>query len=532
MNVYHRGVLIFEEPAVIVPRENNIERFDMKLCKYLGASAAATLLGTTATFADVTAREVWSDWSGYLSSFGYQISAEEQGDGKTLKIIGFTAINALPDDSGQVVINLPDLELTNRGDGTVSVSMAQHNPFMLDITPKDGEPVHLELDFFQTGLSMIVSGTADEMTYASTASEIGIGLQKLTVDGKPLPNAKFLLTGKDFIGKYVSRLGNLRVIEQQGAFGSLEYVLAFSDPNGSGGFDGDGVMQNVTYSGQSQIPTSVDFSNLANAIRNGFSGSGSFSYASSSGGYKVDDNGKITSSQSSSGEGSLEFELGEKGVMYGARSKDTKITMSIPELPFPELAFAVAESGAKIRFPVMKSEDPQDYAFAIKFLDLALPDEIWGMADPMGALPHDPVTLALDISGQAKLNFDIFDPKAAEEMGNQPPGEIETIDLNTLLLKLAGAELSGNGHIRIDNEDLASYGGTPKPVGEINLMLVGGNALLDKLVQMGLVPEDQAMGFRMMLGMFAQPGDGEDVLVSKIEFTEDGQVLANGQRLK
>ena len=72
----------------------------------------------------------------------------------------------------------------------------------------------------------------------------------------------------------------------------------------------------------------------------------------------------------------------------------------------------------------------------------------------------------------------------------------------------------------------------PLPSGTLNLMLTGGNALLDTLVNMGLVPEDQAMGARMMLGMFARPGDGPDTLVSTIQVNEDGSVLANGQRIK
>ena len=38
-----------------------------------------------------------------------------------------------------------------------------------------------------------------------------------------------------------------------------------------------------------------------------------------------------------------------------------------------------------------------------------------------------------------------------------------------------------------------------------------GTGEIDKLVAMGFVPEDQAMGARMMMGMFAQPGDGDDV---------------------
>ncbi len=40
------------------------------------------------------------------------------------------------------------------------------------------------------------------------------------------------------------------------------------------------------------------------------------------------------------------------------------------------------------------------------------------------------------------------------------------------------------------------------------------------------------MGARMMMGLFAQPGDGPDTLVSTIEVKEDGSVLANGQRIK
>ena len=55
--------------------------------------------------------------------------------------------------------------------------------------------------------------------------------------------------------------------------------------------------------------------------------------------------------------------------------------------------------------------------------------------------------------------------------------------------------------------------------------------LLEKK-KMGLVPEEQAMGARMMMGLFARPGDGEDTLVSTIEVQEDGSVLANGQRIR
>ena len=66
----------------------------------------------------------------------------------------------------------------------------------------------------------------------------------------------------------------------------------------------------------------------------------------------------------------------------------------------------------------------------------------------------------------------------------------------------------------------------------MNLALSGGNTLLDTLVGMGLLPEEQAMGARLMSGLFARPGDGPDTLVSTIEMKEDGSILANGQRIK
>ena len=49
---------------------------------------------------------------------------------------------------------------------------------------------------------------------------------------------------------------------------------------------------------------------------------------------------------------------------------------------------------------------------------------------------------------------------------------------------------------------------------------------------MGFVSANDAMGARMMMGMFAVPGEGEDSLKSRIEINGQGQILANGQRIR
>jgi hypothetical protein len=99
-------------------------------------------------------------------------------------------------------------------------------------------------------------------------------------------------------------------------------------------------------------------------------------------------------------------------------------------------------------------------------------------------------------------------------------------------LAAVGAELTGEGSVTFDYEQPSPLGAGPRPVGRVSLTLNGGNALLDNLVQIGLIPQEQALGFRMMLGLFARPVEGADTLSSTIEMTPEGGLFANGQRLQ
>ncbi|MCH2250997.1 MAG: DUF2125 domain-containing protein, partial [Cognatishimia sp.] len=77
-----------------------------------------------------------------------------------------------------------------------------------------------------------------------------------------------------------------------------------------------------------------------------------------------------------------------------------------------------------------------------------------------------------------------------------------------------------------------SFDGFPRPEGAADFRLLGGNQLLDSLISMGLVSEGDAMGARMMMGLFTVAGPGEDELNSRLEVNGEGHVLANGQRLR
>lgn len=154
------------------------------------------------------------------------------------------------------------------------------------------------------------------------------------------------------------------------------------------------------------------------------------------------------------------------------------------------------------------------------------------MFDPQGLLPHDPASLVLDMTGTATLLFDAVDPAQAEAMAAaEMPAQVNSADLNNLRIAFGGAEITGSGAFTFDNSDLTTFPGVPRPAGAVDLQLNGVNGLIDGLVALGLLPEDQVMGARMMLGAFTTPV-GDDQLTSRIEVTEDGQLLANGQRLQ
>ncbi|MEM6342196.1 MAG: DUF2125 domain-containing protein, partial [Pseudomonadota bacterium] len=264
-----------------------------------------------------------------------------------------------------------------------------------------------------------------------------------------------------------------------------------------------------------------------------FEADANFTFASGQSQIRIEDAEQTFTADTRSDGGSYDVTLGQGGLSYAIGVTGMTLFAQGADIPVPvEIAFG--EAGFNVTMPLAQSEEEQDFALGLKLGDFTVSDLLWGMFDPTGQLPRDPATLALDLSGKARVFLDLLDPEqmVVVETDGKMPGELNSLSLNEMRLRLAGAELTGKGAFVFDNENLSTFGGMPAPEGAVDLSLVGGNGLLDKLIGMGLVPEDQAMGVRMMMGLFAVPGEGADTLNSKIEVTPDGQVLANGQRLR
>jgi len=498
------------------------------------AAASAIFMTSSAAFADVSANDVWADWQDYMTGFGYSVEATETATSNGLTVSDLQMTVPIPEEDMTVSVAMSEMTFSDNGDGTVSISIPPVMPVVLNVADSSGQGAEITLDYKTSGFSMIVSGNSNDMNYAYAAASVGVSLATVVVEGQSIDLGTAGMEMSNVSGTSQMTTGNIRTVTQEIVSGAVSYAVDISDPSGSDGkFVLNGGTDSATISSMLAMPNEMDLNDMAAAVQAGFAIDAGYEFGPGSMNFTFQEHGDVVQGSTKSNGSEFGVGIDADTVGYGAHTTDLEINFVGGDVPFP-VALKMAELGFEMLIPVSKSDEVQDFSLGFVLADFELPDMIWGMVDPSGQLPRDPATIVLDLVGTGKMFFDLLDENqmAAVEGGEMMPGEINTLILNNLVVSAAGATLTGAGDFEFDNNDLQSFDGVPKPIGAIELNLEGGNGLLDKLVAMGLIPEDDAMGARMMMGMFAVPGDGDDALTSTIEFTEDGHVLANGQRLK
>ena len=489
------------------------------------------ILSATGAWADLTADEVWAEWKSYLEGAGYAVTAAEQRSGNTLTISGFEIGIQIPDEDVRVAVGLDTIAFSEKGDGTVDVDLPGTMP--LTINGSDGSEVFdVRFSFTQTGHSLNVSGSASDLLYTYAAASSGMKLDSLTVDGAPLPPEvmRFDLTMGASTSTTRVTVGALRSYDQQANINGMSYNFAFADPESSDRATMTGQLGQLSLDGGGQLPLETDPEDVAKMLKDGMAVAAGFSYRDGSSSIAGTDGGDSFSMQSSSAGGRLGIVMNAQTLEYDVLSEGAQTSITSGEFPFP-ISLEMAQAALKFAMPIGPSQSEQDFAMVLSLIDFKMADLLWGIFDPGGVLPRDAATIDIDMSGKAKLFADIFDPAFPDNLQG-PPGELNALSLNKLLVSMVGANLSGTGAFTFDNTDLDTFDGFPRPIGAVNLQLKGANGLLDNLISMGLVGDQEALGARMMMGMLAVPGSEPDSLNSKIEINEQGHVLANGQRIQ
>ncbi len=495
--------------------------------------ATAFFLGTTSLAqADVTGAEVWDNWKIGGNSIGQVLtpgSVTQTGDTLTISDLQISMAAPEVDISGTIAM----VEFRDRDDGTVAVTFSPSYRMTIKATPEDEDAVDMVIDVSQSGMTMVASGGDGEIAYDFLAPEMTVNLVSVVVDGE---QADVSVTGviSGMNGNYTLTEGDMPIVSSRFNAENFAMDVAATEPDdGGGNFAMTITVADITSESTAAMTPMIASDNLSAMLAAGFSVTGSFTHGAAGYGIDFADGADTFQLQSSADGGALDLVMDDEALGYSISNTGLSVVFSGSDIPLPEVAFDLGEIGFDFLMPSTVSDKPSEFGLGITLADLGVSDMIWGMVDMTGALPHDPATLIVDLSGNMNWLIDIFDPAVAESLGDEVPAELQDLTLNDLTLSVAGAELTGTGDFTFDNSDLETFDGLPAPTGAIDLKLVGGNALLDALVAMGMLPEDQAMGARMTMGLFARPGDGEDTLVSKIEVDgATGAISANGQRLQ
>lgn len=498
------------------------------------AVALSFLMTGSAAFADVTAADVWNDWQAYMASSGYGITAQQDRSGDSLTVSDITMTMDIPEEDGTVTVGLGEITFTENGDGTVTVTVPETLPMTFAVEGDDTEEVTGRFDYLTTAFDMVASGDPDDILYAYSADEIAMEMRDLMVEGETVDLGTLRIAMADVEGSSRMQTGELRRSDQSFAAGPVTYAIDMADPEGEEGrVVMNGQMAALALKAAVAMPTQMDGTDMAASIAAGFDADGMMTYEAGATEFRFEDDGDVVQGASSSDSVEFTVALGDDGLTYGWLTKGMNMMLAGAEIPFP-VEFAMEETGFTLTTPIMAADEPQDFALGLRMAGFTMSDAIWAIFDPEARLPRDPATIDIDTTGSARLSVNLLDPDEMEELeeGSDMPGELNAVDLNGLVLRALGAELTGQGSFTFDNSDLQTFDGFPAPDGAVDLRLQGANGLLDTFIAMGYLPEDQAMGVRMMMGMFAVPGEGEDVLNSTIQVKPDGQVLANGQRLR
>jgi len=493
-------------------------------------TSAIALCATTAT-AELTADDVWNDWETYTQGFGYAVDGTQTRDGDALTLTGVTITSNEGAAAGGVTIAIDRIVLTGKSDGTVTIEFPTIIPIEATTPNETGGLTRVSMDYRQSGMSVIASGTADAIDYAYSADTVSLDTTGFEVNGQAMPEGTndFEVTISDIDGTSTTTVGNLRRYEQSMEASSMRYLIAATDPASGVVSNVSGQIQQLAFEGGGTVPLrDVDTTDFDAMLAAGFSADGTFNYAANALTATVTDAQNPVETSIVSGPSSLGVTMNSQGLNYEVAQSALQVDMTSSALPVP-VSFNMEGATFKLALPVRQSEEPDDFAFGFSLNEFTMSDMLWGMFDPGNQLPRDPASIVLDLAGKAKLMVNFLDPNTVAELGpNAVPAEVEALDINKLEVSVAGAELTGDGGFTFEN----NQGAMPQPQGAVDLTLKGGNGLIDNLVAGGLIRDQDAMGVRMMMGLLAVPGDDPDTLNSKIEINDQGHVLANGQRIQ
>ncbi len=498
------------------------------------AAVTAVVLGMSPAQADVSVDDVWADWTSYITAMGYQVRASEMATANELTLSDIVLTLDSPNIVGAFSMTLSEMRFTETGDGSVSITMPDTQPIQIVTTAPDADPVTVELNVGTQGWSMVATGDPGNITYTYSADQLSLTLEEAVSNADtsliPEPGLVEILVS-DLSGTSQSTQGERHEIDQQLRTGTITYTADLEDLG-----DGDsrvslrGAVEEMTSDVTLSLPLDTGAQDIATLLEAGLTVTSTFALSGLTLSANGSEDGAIIQTTSSAENATLDISLSPDGLLYDVQAERMRLSGTGGLVPLPVEAY-VAEGILRARLPVTPNEAEQNYALDIEISDVTMSDLLWMLADPAGNFPRDPASVALAVTGTMDLRQTYLDPISLGRLHAQSPllAEPKTLNVDALLARGLGLDLQGEGAFVFDTDQDATFEDLPRPSGMLDLILKGGNGFLDTIESMGPIPARIAASGKRLLATFTTPGAGPDTVTSKIEFTDDGDILANGK---
>jgi hypothetical protein len=208
-----------------------------------------------------------------------------------------------------------------------------------------------------------------------------------------------------------------------------------------------------------------------------------------------------------------------------------RIQGRLPDQPIDDIGLLWDGYRSSLSLGLGTLVDPQPWRLEIELLGLGLSDQLWSLADPKSALPHDPATAIVKLSGSFAA-----DPRALEpggwHRGEDMPMAALSLALDKVLLAALGVEITATGAVDLDFSKVKAPEDVPEPLGRLSLVTKGANALIERLSTSGLLGPEELQSLRFGLLFIGRAGAAPDTLETTMEFGAGGAFSLNGQRIK
>ena len=494
------------------------------------AAPLAVLLMSGTAHAALTADQVWQSWKDAAALAGLTVSAAtEAKDGGALRLNGVTVAGA--EGAG---LTISDVVLEEQSDGSVTITPGTE--IGMDYAGTEGDTATLDATHDGLTITAREEGGALVYDYAADAVDIAFnssyGTPGTADDGTAMQGKTDVTVAfEGLAGTYSDTPGANRAFGMDLTATKLAYDITSENADIPMKTTSVSETADVVIGFDVTMPQTVSLMALQSAgefrkaLEEGFAVSAVTQQGVSTGASSQESEFMPYAMEITAQPGEATFSFNKDVFAVQSTGEGVAVNFTSAMMPVP-VAVTTGPVEMNMVSPVMSADTAGDFALLMKISQLSINDEAWGMIDPGGALKREPADLSIDVSGKAKIDF--LAMAVADETGAPPPMPApERVDIRDLSLNIAGAAFAGTGAFTFDNSM-----GMPMPLGEANISLTGGNALIDGLIATGMVTEEDAMGARMMMGMFFTPGADADSLTSKIEAKAGNEIYVNGQRIQ